>query len=109
ILQRIFAPAIRDEAQLTELATIAHGSLAPLGVAAFIDSKTLELEDEKGAREHLARLSSETARLRGKLEQLLSSRGPNEALALSLAAEVGSDKENLPLVWQVLRSELREK
>lgn len=99
-----------DAAQRTALATLCEGSLAPLGLEPFVHPVSLRLEMTKALSTHLDELVGKTKRVQKEIERFIEDHGEGRAhasSALSLAAQLASDQDDLPLVWRLLHASLR--
>jgi|GEM_PF-743648 len=92
--------------QVSELIELFDGSLDPLGIAPFVDMRSMEIDNQKGLRAHLIDLAARVSKLSSNIKKLVSA-GLSCAERMSMASEYSEGKPD-PLFWQILKLMLRK-
>jgi hypothetical protein len=91
-----------------ELAAQLPGSTAQLGLESFVDPRTLAISNPKQFEDYCKKRLEEGRRLGQRLKRALGGSGGASGL-LSLASELASEKDGLPLIWQLFRNHARDR
>jgi len=111
ISEKLIAEAAYEE--LTEeLLELTTDSLESLCLDTIIDGQTLKPNSVKDLIEHLESLTKASAKVRKQLDSVLadfSSKATSASQAVVAVSELAQEKETLPLVWQILKTQIRNK
>ncbi|MCC6220278.1 MAG: hypothetical protein IT291_03445 [Deltaproteobacteria bacterium] len=100
VIRKLLNAQSEEESMVERLTRICDGTLAPLCVGDFVDSRSLSILDSNGLKKHLASIDVECASLHRQLLQIAA----RHESAVSIATTLAQDADKQVILWPAIRT-----